>query len=88
VVEGGRYTIDGTTVKTAGATGVIVSKAAEEGYSSHGILLLEDIIISVDGVVVTTADELRTELYKHKVGESAVFSVYRNGEIINLTIVF
>lgn len=88
VVEGGRYTIDGTTVKIAGATGVIVSKAAEEGYSSHGILLLEDIIISVDGVVVTTADELRTELYKHKVGESAVFSVYRNGEIINLTIVF
>lgn len=88
VVKGERYTIDGVTEKIAEATGVIVSKTATEGYSSHGILLLEDIILSVNGVAVTTADELRTELYKHKVGESAVFSVYRNGEILDLTIVF
>jgi serine protease Do len=88
VSKGKEYSLDGVTTKIAGATGVIVSKEPYQGYCAYGILLLEDIILSVDGVSVTTAEELRTELYKHKVGDTAVFSVYRNGNVIELSITF
>ena len=88
VSKGAEYSLDGVTTKIAGATGVIVSKEPYEGYCAHGVLLLEDIILAVDGVTVTTADELRAELYKHKVGDTAVFSVYRNGSVIELSITF
>ncbi len=88
VVKGETYTLDGVTRKTAAASGIVVSEPAPLGYCSHGILLLDDIIFAIDGVKVFTVEELRSELYKHKVGESAVFSVFRNGENIELTITF
>lgn len=88
VVEGKPYSLDGITTRTAAVSGIVVSVPAPLGYCSHGILLLDDIIFAIDGVKVFTVEELRSELYKHKTGESAVFSVFRNGESIELTITF
>jgi len=47
---------------------------------AKGALKAGDIVVSVDGKAVTTPDSLRTAIRAHKPGESAVFTVRRDGK--------
>lgn len=45
-----------------------------------------DIITTIDGQPITTADEFNAYIDEHKVvGEKVVLSIYRNGQTLNLT---
>jgi Lon-like protease len=46
---------------------------------ARGVLRAGDVVVSVDGKVVTTSDSLQAAIRAHKPGESAVFTVRRNG---------
>lgn len=58
------------------------SAAAECG------LQLGDIIVRIDDTEITSSDDLSTAKKSYRAGESAVLRVWRNGEYIELTIVF
>jgi PDZ domain-containing protein len=46
---------------------------------ARGVLRTGDVVVSIDGRAVTTSDGLREAIRAHKPGESAVFTVRRNG---------
>jgi len=46
---------------------------------ARGVLRKGDVVVSIDGKAVTTSDALRAVISAHKPGESAVFTVRRNG---------
>lgn len=50
------------------------SDAAAQGITVH------DILISVDGIAVTTPEELETIIYSHEIGDSVSVLILRNGE--------
>lgn len=58
-------------------TGVMITGVENNSAAAKAGFQQEDIIISVDGVKVTTATEVRKELYKKKVGDKVSFTVYR-----------
>jgi serine protease Do len=45
-----------------------------------------DVITRVDGVSVNTLLELRSQLYRHVPGDTAVITIERNGQTMNLTV--
>jgi Lon-like protease len=47
---------------------------------ARGILLDDDIIVSIDGKTITTPDSVRAAIRAHKPGESATFTVRRGGK--------
>ena len=55
------------------------SAAAAAGFQQ------QDIIVAVDGVEVTTAAELRKQLYMKEIGDNVSFSVYRGTNKITVT---
>lgn len=74
-----------TETITPEADGVLIV-AVNEGYPAYGKLELYDIVVSFDGVKVTTIEGLRAELFKHKVGDTVTLEVWRNGEIVTVDI--
>ena len=81
-------------VETQVAVGVVITpevdgvyiSAVTEGYPAHGKIEANDIIVSFGGVKTETIEELRAELFKHKVGDTVTVEVWRNGEIISVDI--
>lgn len=84
VTEGQQINIGGTAI-TPVASGVIVS-AVNDGYPADGKLQVFDIITKIDDVTVLTVEELKAELRTHKTGDTITLSVYRSGELINVSI--
>lgn len=70
---------------TPESDGVIVT-GVSAGYPCEGKLELYDIIVSFDGVKTPTVDRMRSELFKHKVGDTVVLEVWRNGQLIKVEI--
>ncbi|MBR6578495.1 MAG: trypsin-like peptidase domain-containing protein [Clostridia bacterium] len=81
-------------VETQVAVGVVITpevdgvyiSAVTEGYPAHGKIEANDIIVSFGGVKTETIEELRAELFKHKVGDTVTVEVWRNGEIISVDV--
>jgi len=81
-------------VETQVAVGVVITpevdgvyiSAVNEGYPAHGKIEANDIIVSFGGVKTETIEELRAELFKHKVGDTVTVEVWRNGEIISVDV--
>jgi len=81
-------------VETQVAVGVVITpevdgvyiSAGTEGYPAHGKIEANDIIVSFGGVKTETIEELRAELFKHKVGDTVTVEVWRNGEIISVDV--
>jgi S1-C subfamily serine protease len=78
-----RFT-DGTTIIPE-VDGVYIS-AVTEGYPAHGKIEAGDIIVSFGGVKTETIEELRAELFKHKVGDTVTVEVWRNGKMISVDV--
>lgn len=85
VYEGVEIQLDINTKITPEVSGVIVS-GVNEGYPAFGKLEVYDIIVSLDGVETLTVEKMRTELFKHKVGDTITLEVWRNGQIIKVEI--
>ncbi len=65
--------------------GVIVT-GINEGFPCEGKLELYDIIFSFDGVKTPTIEKMRAELFKHKVGDTVVLEVWREGKLVKVEI--
>ncbi len=85
VYKGVPVEIDVNTKVTPEADGVLVIMV-NEGYSAYGKLKPFDIIVSFGGVETTTIEKMRTELFKHKVGDTVTLEVWRDGQIVTVEI--
>ena len=58
---------------------VVTITALTEDSPARGVLRTGDVVVSIDGKAVTTSAALRAAIRAHKAGESAVFTVRRDG---------
>lgn len=85
VYKGVAVEIDANTKITPEADGVLVIEV-NEGYSAYGKLNPFDIIVSFGGVETPTIEKMRTELFKHRVGDTVTLEVWRDGKIVTVDI--
>ena len=64
-------------------TGVVSGSAAETAGIKKG-----DIIVKLDDDTVSSMETLTNLISRHKAGDSAKISVYRNNEVLELDVVF
>ncbi len=86
ITEGDKYYDTQGNTYTAGKTGVFVASVDETG-AAYGKLQAGDIITAMDGVTVQNQEDLKTELYKHSVGDSVQITVWRNGQTKTVSII-
>ncbi|MGE7602771.1 S1C family serine protease [Peribacillus sp. NPDC097675] len=68
-------------------SGVMVTSVQPGSAASEGGMLEQDIIVAIDGTKVSTAAEMRKQLYKDKkIGDKVVFKVYRGTKEKTLTV--
>ncbi|HQB80041.1 MAG TPA: trypsin-like peptidase domain-containing protein [Bacilli bacterium] len=68
-------------------SGIYIAEVSETGLS-HGKLQADDIILKFNGVEIVKSYEFRSILGSMVAGSTAVFEVYRNGQIIEVRIDF
>lgn len=73
-------------VKITPETDGVVVTGINEGYPCYGKLELYDVIFSFDGVKTPTIEKMRAELFKHKVGDTVIIEVWRNGELVKVEV--
>lgn len=73
-------------VKIIPETDGVVVTGVNEGYPCYGKLELYDVIFSFDGVKTPTIEKMRAELFKHKVGDTVIIEVWRNGELVKVEV--
>lgn len=66
--------------------GVIVQSVQENSYAAAQGLQPGDVITAMDGVAVTTADELQALLKNYNAGDTVRLTIWRDGETIDLGI--
>jgi serine protease Do len=76
VVEANKLTIASVTADSAAANG------------THGGLQVGDVITAVNGVTVTSMAELNYEKEKCKVGDTAVITIERAGQVLDVEVTF
>lgn len=75
-------------VNLAAESGVVVIEISKESPANRAGILPGDIIQSLDDYEITNMGQLRRELYRYKVGDSATVKIFRNGETIDLDLEF
>lgn len=65
--------------------GLLVDQVASDSNAAAAGLQPNDIIAGIDGVAVTSVSEACILRNRHKAGESITLSVYRNGQLIELS---
>ena len=73
-------------VKITPETDGVVVTGINEGFPCYGKLELYDVIFSFDGVKTPTIEKMRAELFKHKVGDTVIIEVWRNGELVRVEV--
>ena len=66
--------------------GIRLVSLSEGGPAEKAGLHIGDILLSMDGVRITTLDELNAQLYSHQVGDAVILTVYRNGKQLELSL--
>jgi len=66
--------------------GAYVAAVLEGSCGEKAGIQAGDIITAVDGTAVTSREEVRNAVKAHKAGESAAFSLYRDGETLTVTV--
>ena len=66
--------------------GLLVGEVTPNSNASRAGIKANDVIVEVDGKQVTTSDDLKSALNKHKVGDKITFTVVRNKEYIELSV--
>ena len=84
-IEGGEVVAN--QVKQDSPAGVFVSKVRDGGAAQRGGMQPEDIIIAADGKTVETFLDLYTTIQSHAIGDQVQFTVWRDGENVELTVV-
>lgn len=64
----------------------VVIEEVQSGTSADGNLMTGDIIIKLNGTKVDNMAYLRYELFKHEVGDKVVFTVERDGKLVDAAI--
>lgn len=67
--------------------GLLVGEVSPNSNASRAGLKVNDVIVEVDGEQVTTSDDLKSALNKHKVGDKMTFTVVRDKEYVELSVV-
>jgi S1-C subfamily serine protease len=67
--------------------GLLVDQVTVNSNADRAGLKSKDVIVEADGKQVTTGDELKAALGKHKVGEKMTFTVVRDKKYIELSVV-
>lgn len=86
VEAGSEYRLSQTVTVKADVTGVLVTAEATEEYDAYGKLKLYDIITEIDGTAVTSINDIRSCVFRHKVGDSLPLKVYRDGSYITVDV--
>jgi serine protease Do len=60
-------------------TGVLIVEVQQGSAAENAGIQSYDIVTSIDGVAVSTIEELSEEIAKHKVGDSISLEIVRNG---------
>lgn len=68
--------------------GAYISAVDENSCAGTAGLRVGDIIIKVDDKEITSSSDLKTAKKNYKAGDTAVLTVYRSGEEVEVTIVF
>ena len=66
--------------------GIRVVSVQDGGPAETAELQPGDILLSIDGVRVTTLDELNAQLYSHSVGDTVKLTVFRGGKQLELSL--
>jgi PDZ domain-containing protein len=59
---------------------IVTVEALTTGSPSRGVLLPGDVLLSVDGKTISSAEALQTAIRAHKPGEKVVFTIRRGGK--------
>jgi S1-C subfamily serine protease len=83
--------IPGSPAEQAGLRGFkVVRETRRRGFLTYEARRVDrsqaDIIIAVDGEKVTTADSFLTLIERHRPGERAVLTVFRDGELVEVAV--
>lgn len=84
-VRGVSIQIDQNTTFVPEVNGALII-AVNEGYCAYGKLKAFDIVTSINGIKVNNFEALRSELYKHKVGDTITLEVWRDGKTVTVDI--
>lgn len=78
---------DSSTLKQNGyPAGLVVYSVVDNSPASSAGIQANDILISLDGVPLTTYDILSSELSQRSAGDTVTIQVYRSGQTIDLTV--
>ena len=68
--------------------GVIVEAIAENSPASKAGFKIGDLIVKADGNAITSINDINAAKNLHKQGDTMTFTIYRDGEMQELSIVF
>lgn len=80
-----RYTAD-VLEQMGYPAGVVVSSVTEDSPAEAAGLRQQDIIVSMDGVALTSYDILSSEISKHDVGDTVILEIYRLGSTTEISL--
>ena len=66
--------------------GVLVTEVTDGSNADTQGLIAGDILLSLDGVRITSEDEMRNVLYSHRVGDTVEAIIYRSGRQYSVTL--
>lgn len=69
------------------ALGLLVGEVTVDSNASRAGIQVNDVIVEVDGEQVTTSDDLKNSLSKHKSGDTMKFVVLRDRDYVELSVV-
>lgn len=66
--------------------GVYVSSVTAGGPAEAAGILMDDVIVGVEGKTITTFDELSSAIKARSVGDALKLTIWRNGEVFEVTL--
>jgi len=67
--------------------GVVIDRIAEDSAAEKAGLQSNDLIIKVNGEPITSVADITEIKNQHKKGDTLVFSIFRNGELLEINVV-
>ena len=67
--------------------GAVITDVREGGAAAEANLRKDDIIVKIDGVPVGTASELQAQVGKHRPGDKATVTYFRNGKLATAPVI-
>ena len=68
--------------------GVYITQVQEGSAADNAGIQAGDIVTAVDGVIITTTDELTSIIKASHAGDEAVFTIWRSGETMDVVVIY